>query len=162
MLTAEEFAICCRELVGKSTRFPGFEWTIHECENRGTLVIRRTEACAGMRREFHVCYDEIYKVPLLLFNAWHPDGRLLSLEEVWATVSEAEAIRLKFDPWSVITQQEHPIFRTPWYCLHPCKTESILALLRLSISQERNCVLSWLSVVASVVGLKIPMQMFRE
>uniref|UniRef100_A0A5S6QBN8 Ubiquitin-like-conjugating enzyme ATG10 n=1 Tax=Trichuris muris TaxID=70415 RepID=A0A5S6QBN8_TRIMR len=113
MLTEEEFAVGCRELVAKSAKFPGFEWTLHERKNSSAPIVRRVEEGAEGRREFHVCYDEVYNVPVLLFNVWHSDGKLLLLEEVWATVSQAEAVRLKSDPWTMITQQEHPIFRNP-------------------------------------------------
>ena len=31
--------------------------------------------------------------------------------------------------WTSITQQEHPVLRDPWYCLHPCETAAIMRLL---------------------------------
>ena len=31
--------------------------------------------------------------------------------------------------WTFITQQEHPVLRSPWYCLHPCESAAIMRLL---------------------------------
>ena len=31
--------------------------------------------------------------------------------------------------WTFITQQEHPVLRQPWYCLHPCETAALMRLL---------------------------------
>ncbi|GFG31413.1 hypothetical protein Cfor_09270 [Coptotermes formosanus] len=105
--------------------------------------------------EYHVLYSHSYCVPTLYFNAWTTDGRLLSLEDVWRRVHTKFQRSLQEDRWSVLTQQEHPVLRRPYYWLHPCRTAQILGCLQ---GRSPNIVITWLSTVGPVVGLTLDPQ----
>lgn len=53
----------------------------------------------------------------------------------------------------------------PWYTLHPCGTSELMKLLLSDTSVSGDKVtaewylISWLSVVSQVVGLRMPLQM---
>jgi ubiquitin-like-conjugating enzyme ATG10 len=102
--------------------------------------------------EYHVLYSHSYSVPVLYFNAWINDGRLLSLEDVWCHVHASFQDSLQENRWSVLTQQEHPVLRRPFYMLHPCCTAELLSCLQ---EHSANIVVTWLSTVGPVVGLTL-------
>lgn len=105
--------------------------------------------------EYHVLYSRSYLVPVLYFNAWTNDGRLLSLEDMWCRVHANFQDSLQENRWSVLTQQEHPVLRRPFYQLHPCHTAQLLGCFR---GKSPNIVITWLSTVGPVVGLTLPPQ----
>jgi ubiquitin-like-conjugating enzyme ATG10 len=110
-----------------------------------------TESGSGMITwEYHVLYSHSYSVPILYFNAWTNDGRLLSLEDVWSRVHSNFQDLLQESRWSVLTQQEHPVLRKPFYMLHPCRTAQFLACFH---GRSANIVITWLSTVGPAVGL---------
>jgi ubiquitin-like-conjugating enzyme ATG10 len=102
--------------------------------------------------EYHVLYSHSYSVPILYFNAWANDGRLLSLEDMWRHVHANFQDSLQENRWSVLTQQEHPVLRRPFYQLHPCHTAQFLGCFR---GKSPNIVITWLSTVGPVVGLTL-------
>jgi len=65
--------------------------------------------------------------------------------------------------------QEHPYLNRPWYTLHPCGTGEWMKLLLITdaswakgeVSFEKYLI-SWLSVVGQVVGLRIPFEMLTN
>ncbi|KDR20860.1 ubiquitin-like-conjugating enzyme ATG10 [Zootermopsis nevadensis] len=105
--------------------------------------------------EYHVLYSHSYSVPTLYFNAWTIDGRLLSLEDMWRHVNAKFQDIMKEDGWSVLTQQEHPVLRRPFYLLHPCRTAEFLDCFQ---GKSSNIVITWLSSVGPVVGLTLSAQ----
>ncbi|XP_072462333.1 ubiquitin-like-conjugating enzyme ATG10 isoform X3 [Notamacropus eugenii] len=113
-----------------------------------------------IRYEYHVLYSYSYGVPVLYFRASFLDGRPLTLKEIWDGVHQFYKARLLQEPWSTITQQEHPILGQPFFVLHPCKTnEFMTSLLENSGKDKRNTnyITLWLSIVGPVVGLNIPL-----
>ncbi|KAK3908973.1 Ubiquitin-like-conjugating enzyme ATG10 [Frankliniella fusca] len=76
--------------------------------------------------EYHILYSISYASPVLYFNAFFNDGRLLPLEALW-NGSGSENQVLKHMRWEALSQQEHPILRRPFYQLHPCKTAEFLS-----------------------------------
>lgn len=102
--------------------------------------------------EYHVLYSHSYSVPALYFNAWTSDGRLLSLESIWHHVHANFQSAVMEDRWSVLTQQEHPALRRPFYLLHPCRTAEFLDCFQ---GNSSNIVITWLSSVGPVVGLTL-------
>ena len=112
-------------------------------------VLVRTEVKV-VTWEYHVLYSQSYSVPTLHFNAWRSDGQLLNLEEIWARVHKSYQGSLKEDRWSVLTQQEHPLLRRPFYMLHPCRTAEFLEGLKQKTS---NILITWLSTFGPTVGL---------
>ncbi|CAG2248941.1 ATG10 [Mytilus edulis] len=77
--------------------------------------------------EYHVVYSHSYNVPVLYFNVYHQNGKLLSLDEVWSDIPECYRDRLLEERWSFITQQEHPLLGRPFFMLHPCHTKDLMA-----------------------------------
>ncbi|KAM9350189.1 ubiquitin-like-conjugating enzyme ATG10 [Symphorus nematophorus] len=111
--------------------------------------------------EYHIVYSCSYSTPVLYFRASTLEGRSLSLEEVWSSVHPNFRLRLQKSPLNTITLQEHPLLGQPFFMLHPCKTEEFMRpVLQAAQEQHRpvNYVLSWLSVVAPVVGLDVPLK----
>ncbi|XP_064605763.1 ubiquitin-like-conjugating enzyme ATG10 [Liolophura sinensis] len=76
--------------------------------------------------EYHVVYSHSYAVPVLYFNAYKTDGKLLSLEEIWSNVPNHYRERLNHERWTFLTQQEHPLVGRPFYQLHPCHTADLM------------------------------------
>ena len=109
--------------------------------------------------EYHVLYNQSYSVPTLHFNAWRSDGRLLSLEDVWDRVHKCYQDSLQEDRWSVLTQQEHPLLRRPFYTLHPCRTAEFLECLK---HKSSNILITWLSTFGPTVGLVLDAQYGRS
>ncbi|XP_036598252.1 ubiquitin-like-conjugating enzyme ATG10 isoform X1 [Trichosurus vulpecula] len=123
-------------------------------------VVGAAAASEVIRYEYHVLYSCSYRVPVLYFRASFLDGKPLTLKEIWDGVHQFYKDRLLQEPWSTITQQEHPILGQPFFVLHPCKTnEFMTSLLENSEKDNRNInyITSWLSIVGPVVGLNLPL-----
>ncbi|PFX32178.1 ubiquitin-like-conjugating enzyme ATG10 [Stylophora pistillata] len=115
-----------------------------------------------LKYEYHVIYSTSYGVPVLYFTASRQDGKLVSLEEVWKSVPDVYHERLEFEKWTLLTQQEHPHLGVPFYQLHPCHTADMMKKIA-SVAEEQenhvsnaNYLVTWLSTVGPIVGLKIP------
>ncbi|XP_067678761.1 ubiquitin-like-conjugating enzyme ATG10 [Haliotis asinina] len=106
--------------------------------------------------EYHIVYSASYGVPVLYFNAYTKAGKLLSLDTIWNSVPQHYQDRFQHERWSILTQQEHPILGRPFFQLHPCHTADLMSKL-IPNSCSGNYLLSWLSAVGPVVGLKVPL-----
>ncbi|XP_074056830.1 ubiquitin-like-conjugating enzyme ATG10 isoform X4 [Macrotis lagotis] len=136
-----------------------------ELHSDDSEVVGPTTASQVIRYEYHVLYSYSYQVPVLYFRASFLDGRPLTLKEIWDGVHQFYQVRLLQEPWSTITQQEHPILGQPFFVLHPCKTnEFMTTLLENSGKDNRNInyITSWLSIVGPVVGLNLPLSYAKE
>lgn len=103
--------------------------------------------------EYHIIYNPSYSVPVLYFNVRNTAGKLLSLEHVWNLLSVSKEILV--EKWNFVTQQEHPILLQPFFYLHPCKSFEIFVL---SEKSDINPIVTWLSSVAPIVHLEIPLE----
>jgi len=104
--------------------------------------------------DYHIVYSTSYQVPVLYFNAYHQDGSLLDWEEIWNDLPENFQNEEK--RWNLITQNDHPVLGIPFYFIHPCETAKLVEVLQSTeTTNNRNVLLSWLSVVAPVVGLPL-------
>ncbi|XP_061570542.1 ubiquitin-like-conjugating enzyme ATG10 [Cololabis saira] len=113
-----------------------------------------------LRLEFHVLFSCSYSTPVLYWRASDLEGRSLTLEEMWSS-THPDFRRLQDGPLNTISQQEHPFLGQPFFFLHPCRTEEVMRrVLQVSLDQDRpvNYVVSWLSVVGPVVGLRVPLE----
>ncbi|XP_052185965.1 ubiquitin-like-conjugating enzyme ATG10 isoform X3 [Diospyros lotus] len=96
----------------------------------------------------------------------YSDGQPLALGDIEKDLLINSAKVLMESKWTFITQEEHPYLNRPWYTLHPCGTGEWMKLLVITdpswakgeISFEKYLI-SWLSVVGQVVGLRIPFEM---
>ncbi|XP_052069815.1 ubiquitin-like-conjugating enzyme ATG10 [Mytilus californianus] len=129
------------------------ELTCIDKEDDCQLELSSTEC---VTYEYHVVYSHSYNVPVLYFNVYHQNGKLLSLDEVWSDIPECYRDRLLEERWSFITQQEHPLLGRPFFMLHPCHTKDLMAqVTSIQDDGQRNYLLSWLCAVGPVVGLKM-------
>lgn len=111
--------------------------------------------------EFHVLYSSSFRTPVLYFRAFTLEGRSLSLEEVWSSIRPKLRLPSEDSLLSTVTQQEHPLLGQAFFMLHPCKTEDFMRPVLQTAQQENrpvNYVLTWLSVVAPLVGLDVPLR----
>lgn len=109
--------------------------------------------------EYHLLYSLSYQVPVMYFNAWRTNGSLLSIEEIWALACTTQRVALNEARWGAISQQDHPILGTPYFFFHPCNSAQMLA--NVSQDDRANKVIAWLSVVAPLVGLKLPIEYIK-
>lgn len=102
--------------------------------------------------DFSIVYNESYQNPVLYFNIYENDGKLFSLEKVWNMMPKYFK---EFDKWSFITQAEHPCLSIPFFQIHPCHTDKLMEpLVKLNKqNSDFNYLLSWLSIVLSVLGI---------
>ncbi|XP_074642454.1 ubiquitin-like-conjugating enzyme ATG10 [Tubulanus polymorphus] len=103
--------------------------------------------------EYHVLFSNSYSVPVLYFNIYYSDGKLVTLDKVWDYVPQEHREHLENEKWSMITQQEHPVLGRPFYQLHPCRTSELMGKL----AADRNYTVTWLSAVGPIVGLNLPL-----
>lgn len=57
--------------------------------------------------------------------------------------------------YSVITQQEHPIFFKPYFIVHPCRTGELLNCFKGASS---NILVTFLGMIEAVIKLNLPME----
>lgn len=101
-------------------------------------------------QDFHVVFHRSYRVPALCFNAYKPDGTMLTLNEAWLLFSMETVTPMH----GVITQMDHPVLFRPFHTLHPCRTGELLGAL----SQSRNRVLSVLSSLGPAIHLNMDLR----
>lgn len=107
---------------------------------------------------YHVLYSSSYRVPVLYFNVWRQNGSLLPLSDIWSLMPDCLQEQLLQLRWTTVTQQEHPIQGTPYFQLHPCKTAHFMEQTLPKDTKHANYLVTWLSTIAPVVGLEMPIQ----
>ncbi|KAG2669611.1 hypothetical protein I3760_14G040200 [Carya illinoinensis] len=119
--------------------------------------------------DLHIVYSAPYRVPVLYFRVYYSDGEPLEFEDIKKHLPAHSAKTLLDSKWTFITQEEHPYLNRPWYKLHPCGTGEWMKLLfQGDVSLARNgaaievYLISWLSFVGQVVGLRIPYEMLNQ
>ncbi|KAE8099781.1 hypothetical protein FH972_017735 [Carpinus fangiana] len=126
--------------------------------------------CSKVRYyDLHIIYSASYRVPVLFFRAYYSDGEPLGFNEIEKDLPAHSVKALLDSKWTFITQEEHPYLNRPWFKLHPCGTSEWMKLLfHVDVALAKNGVaielylLSWLSVVGQVVGLRIPLEMLNQ
>lgn len=143
-----------------------------ELEDTGTLVRDTGTEAAAIRTELHVALSPVYSQPQLLFNLRsastgvplaHAD--VCALVERWVkqqpdpgAPSAADATTTNVPQTSAVTQQEHPVLGTPFYALHGCETAGLMRAMGHS-EDDAGYVFGWLSLVAPLVRLKLPIEL---
>jgi hypothetical protein len=144
-----------------------------ELEDSGTLA-RYTDVTvpALVRAELHVVLSPVYAQPLMMFNLYGagtnallPHADICALVERWVSRrSGADATSTAGEGVSgviqtpAVTQQEHPVLGTPFYALHGCETAGLMATMG-HCEDDPGYVLGWLSLVAPLVTLKLPIEL---
>lgn len=59
------------------------------------------------------------------------------------------------DFYSVITQQEHPIFFRPFFMMHPCHTAELLNVFK---NKTKNIIVTFLGLITPLIMLKMPLE----
>ncbi|KAK8962707.1 hypothetical protein KSP40_PGU010712 [Platanthera guangdongensis] len=109
--------------------------------------------------DFHIAYSHSYRDPVLYFNGHRSDGQPLDLDEIQKDLPEYSRKLLTESKWTFITVEEHPYLHQPWYMLHPCGTSDWMKLLLHGRPDAADYLISWLSVVGQIVGLRVPISL---
>ncbi|GAB4859019.1 E2-like conjugating enzyme atg10 [Ancistrocladus abbreviatus] len=116
--------------------------------------------------DYHIVYSSSYRVPVMYFRGYSSDGQPLLMDDIEKDLPANSAEVLLESKWTFITEQEHPYLNRPWYVLHPCGTNEFMRLLFQSDASSpedrataERYLISWISVVGQVVGLKVPLKM---
>lgn len=119
--------------------------------------------------DLHIVLHNSYRVPVLYFRGYHCDGQPLASDEIEKGLPDLSSKVFKDSRWTFLTIEEHPFLKRPWYLLHPCGTGEWMKLLLTSDNADREWedivhqyLLSWLSVAGQVVGLTVPLELFRS
>ncbi|KAH7726614.1 autophagocytosis associated protein domain-containing protein [Aphelenchoides avenae] len=103
---------------------------------------------AKVLRSASICYNDTYGVPVLWFNFYTQDGKLMRIDDIKDHLQRNSTHSQCFES---ISQNEHPHHGIAFYNIHPCRTDVLLRAL-----SPKNYVTSWASVVAPVIGILIP------
>lgn len=104
--------------------------------------------------DFHVLFHRSYRVPVLCFNGYKPDGTLLTLDEAWRLFNDTTGTTTTSAMPAVLTEMDHPMLFTPFHTLHPCRTAELLG----AIGGGGNRVLSFLSTLGPYVNLHMDLR----
>ncbi|KAF5206408.1 Ubiquitin-like-conjugating enzyme atg10 [Thalictrum thalictroides] len=119
--------------------------------------------------DLHIVYNISYRVPVLYFRGCHSDGQPLKSNDIEKDLPYHSSKLIKDSRWTFMTLEEHPYLNRPWYLLHPCGTSEWMKLLLAgdaSVRERKETVqqylLSWLSVVGQAVGLRVPLEVYKN
>jgi len=119
--------------------------------------------------KYHIVYSEAYRVPVLYFNAYNmKDSSLLSVNQILRFISHKNSgnalLPSDVNPYTFITQGEHPILSTIFYYVHPCETANVMQIVTASAQWQQNAdlqlpnyITSWLSFIGRIIFLDIPL-----
>ncbi|XP_049868097.1 ubiquitin-like-conjugating enzyme ATG10 [Pectinophora gossypiella] len=158
-LTVEEFLKSAEDFEQISDRLND-GWTLHKNSvdlhksfiRKETFLVQNGEASDMVKVDYVIFYNLSYGVPSFSFNMWNSSGVFLTLDEI----REMSFVRInKKDFYSIITQQEHPIFLRPYFVMHPCQTEDLLATFR---KDSKNIIVTFLSLITPLIRLNLPLE----
>ena len=147
-----------------------------EQQEEDTSRLEVEEAMAAVEGEwveftFHVLWSATFSVPVMYFTANFADGSPLPAAAV------CSAVALHSDnggeplgqPWTFLTQEEHPVLGTPAFMFHPCQTAERLASMAapppagrpgaaagLRLRHVLRYLLAWLAMLAPTLRLELP------
>lgn len=129
--------------------------------------------------DLHVLYDEAYRTPTLWLRVTRADGAPFIRDELarfCGIATEDTDQENGVGRWTILSQDEHPLLGLPYFFLHPCGTPARMSRLICSCQNEKefrtgrdvegvdacqrglDYLIQWFSLVAPVLGLKIPPQ----
>jgi len=119
--------------------------------------------------EYHIVYDTTYQVPALYFRASKLSGEILNPNEIESFINEThqniDEESGKFQPrMDFLTQEEHPVFASIFYMVHPCQIAERMSHFQqgsIISSSQKTYLLEWAALcLPSVVGLHISPKFF--
>ncbi|XP_026732783.1 ubiquitin-like-conjugating enzyme ATG10 isoform X2 [Trichoplusia ni] len=158
-ITIEKFLVAAAEFVKVSDRI-GDGWKLKQDNTDSYKTFLRKDTFIQLednnisnllKVEYVIFYNLSYGVPSFSFNIWNSTGSLLSLDDI----RKVSAIQInEKDFYSVITQQEHPVLQRPYFIVHPCHTETLLAAFSNS---SKNIIVTFLGLVTPLIKLNLPL-----
>jgi ubiquitin-like-conjugating enzyme ATG10 len=123
-----------------------------------------------MQWTFSIVYSHTWRCPILYFTVSSgPDKTTLLSRNCVLSILK----RLHYnngqdereDTWEFLSVEEHPVFGTPAFMLHPCRTEERLNSMLQStsnavINDDAGRMLAWMSMILPSVGFGIPSRTF--
>lgn len=161
-ISYEQFVMCAHhfEKISNTLR-DGWKIYYNGEDEFKTLYLKKmnfslsTELGRQVLWEYHILYSNAYCVPVLYFNVCFDSGKLLSLENLECFIDPLFKEQFNQNKWNILTQQEHPITRTPFFMLHPCRTEDFM---KIATNSNVNPLVTWLSSISPMVNLKLDLQ----
>ena len=80
------------------------------------------------RLELHIVHHSTYAVPMLLLQGYHADGAPWRPEELRAFLRTQQTGQAPLAASSV-SLSDHPVLCTPWCCVDPCETATLMGEL---------------------------------
>ncbi|XP_053612421.1 ubiquitin-like-conjugating enzyme ATG10 [Plodia interpunctella] len=118
---------------------------------KNTFVTQDTNGPKLCKAELVIFYNLHYGVPAFSFNIWNSSGVLLTLDEI----REMTFVKIKEkDFYTVITQQEHPLFSRPYFVMHPCHTAELIHMFKNS---SNNIIVTFLGLITPLLNINLPM-----
>ena len=101
---------------------------------------------------------------LLSINAidyFSADGECIIGDELWKFFPN---ITSEFkEKWAFVVRTEHPFLSVPYFSLHPCRTSDVMSRIwGQNENKKCNFLFSWMSNIASVMGLDLPAVLARN
>ncbi|KAJ8731005.1 hypothetical protein PYW08_002418 [Mythimna loreyi] len=159
-ITIEEFLEAAKEFVKKSEKIcDGWTLKLDKIDLCKTYIKKESfiqcqdnDTTNVYKIEYVIFYNLSYGVPSFSFNIWNSSGMLIALEDI-RKMSFIQISQKDF--YSVVTQQEHPIFQRPYFIVHPCHTETLLATFR---NTSKNIIVTFLGLITPLIRLKLPLE----
>ncbi|KNC82169.1 hypothetical protein SARC_05550 [Sphaeroforma arctica JP610] len=133
--------------------------------------------------EYHIVYSLSFKVPVLYLTGRKKDGKLLRSDDILGCLPAYQVATFRNLSTPVVTQVEHPLLGVPYLMVHPCRTEDLMQIVLSAKSEftdrvvsrtrsdiyqaSRTCIennaassghnyiVSWLTLVGPIFGLKV-------
>ena len=101
--------------------------------------------------QYQVHYSLSYRVPVLLVRFSWSSGELVDHDTV-----RREVLGEKVS-YEMVSMAAHPLTGLPWFQVHPCKTEAVTRVMRLTEEKKEKCnfLVTFLSLYGQAVGLNI-------
>jgi ubiquitin-like-conjugating enzyme ATG10 len=82
--------------------------------------------------DYHVVFHPSYQVPVLYFNGFNENGKMINLDDVAQIFAdEYECNSRRDEIFNVISQSDHPVFSKPFFFIHPCKSNTCLVMISI-------------------------------
>uniref|UniRef100_A0A915DKL3 Ubiquitin-like-conjugating enzyme ATG10 n=1 Tax=Ditylenchus dipsaci TaxID=166011 RepID=A0A915DKL3_9BILA len=164
MISESQFVKDIEEFCALASRFETEDtWTVKKARGGSAYldchssVVNISSNGTQAKRSLNICYSATYNVPVIWFNFYNTDGKLLLFDDFKGFLLEnVRNSMLGERLLEGISQNEHPHFGISFYNIHPCKNAELMKELKAN-----NYILSFLSTTGGFIGLNNwPLEMF--